>query len=97
MYKSTIDLKDKLRATLEAKRIARSGIEEAEKKYNELVKQRKKLKSKKEDVRKIDVIIEVLGEELDKLVESSNNAQHGFPIEGGNGFGSGGGAGTDAG
>ena len=43
MYKSTIDLKDKLRATLEAKRIARSGIEEAEKKYNELVKQRKKL------------------------------------------------------
>ena len=97
MPKSTIDLKEKLRATLEAKRIARSGLEEAEKKYDDLVKQRKKLKANKEDVSKIDVKIEILGEEIDKIIEASNNAQYGCPIEGGVGFGSGGGAGTDAG
>ena len=42
-------------------------------------------------------MIEVLGEEIDKIIEASENAQHGCPIEGGIGFGSGGGAGTDSG
>ena len=97
MTNSHIDLKVKLRATIEAKRIARTGLEEAEKKFDELVKLRKKLKSKKGDISKIDIMIEVLGDEIDKIAEASANAQHGCPIEGGVGFGSGGGAGTDSG
>ena len=94
---SSVDLKVKLRATIEAKRIARTGLEEAEKKYDELVKIRKKMKSTKKDLTRIDVMIEVLGDEIDKITEAAANAQHGCPIEGGLGFGSGGGAGTDSG
>jgi hypothetical protein len=90
-------LKVKLRATIEAKRIARIGLEEAEKKLKDLIKLRKKLKSEKKDLTVINVMIEVLGDEIDKIIEASENAQHGCPIEGGIGFGSGGGAGTDSG
>ena len=97
MTKSSDHLKVKLRATLEAKRIARIGLEEAEKKIKDLIKLRKKLKSEKKDLTVINVMIEVLGEEIDKIIEASENAQHGCPIEGGIGFGSGGGAGTDSG
>ena len=97
MLKPYIDLKVKLRATIEAKRIARTGIEEAEKKLNKLIQLRKELKSKKKDTSRIDVTIEVLGDELDKIEEAKANSQHGCPIDGGVGFGSGGGAGTDSG
>jgi hypothetical protein len=97
MVKQYIDLKVKLRATIEAKRIARTGIEEAEKKLDELVKLRKKLKADKKDTTRLDVMIEVLGDELDKIEEANANSQHGCPIDGGVGFGSGGGAGTDSG
>jgi hypothetical protein len=97
MTKPSDDLKVKLRATIEAKRIARIGLEESEKKFKELVKLRKKLKLEKKDLTGINVMIEVLGEEIDKILDASENAQHGCPIEGGLGFGSGGGAGTDSG
>ena len=97
MPNSSNELKVKLRATIEAKRIARTGLEEAEKKFNELVKLRKKLKLAKKDLTGINVMLEVLGDEIDKITEASENAQHGCPIEGGLGFGSGGGAGTDSG
>jgi t-SNARE complex subunit (syntaxin) len=97
MTKVHVDLKVKLRATIEAKRIARTGLEEAEKKFDELVKLRKKLKAKKQDFSRLDVMIEVLGDEIDKISEAAANAQHGCPIDGGVGFGSGGGAGTDSG
>jgi len=97
MTNSSDDLKVKLRATIEAKRIARTGLEEAEKKFKDLINLRKKLKSEKKDLTRINVILEVLGEEIDKITEASENAQHGCPIEGGLGFGSGGGAGTDSG
>ena len=97
MTNSSDDLKVKLRATIEAKRIARTGLEEAEKKFKDLINLRKKLKSEKKDLTIINVILEVLGEEIDKITEASENAQHGCPIEGGLGFGSGGGAGTDSG
>ena len=94
---STDCLRDKLRATIEAKRISRIGIEEAENKLNELIKQRKKLHAKKANVSKLDIMIEVLEEEINKITEASSNTQHGCPIDGGVGFGSGGGAGTDSG
>jgi len=97
MTKLSDDLKVKLRATIEAKRIARTGLEEAEKKFKEFIKLRKKLKLEKKDITRIDVMLEVLGDEIDKITEASENAQHGCPIEGGLGFGSGGGAGTDSG
>ena len=97
MTKSSDNLKVKLRATIEAKRIARIGLEEAEKKLKDLIKLRKKLKSEKKDLTVINVMIEVLSDEIDKIIEASENAQHGCPIEGGIGFGSGGGAGTDSG
>jgi len=97
MTNSSNDLKVRLRATIEAKRIARIGLEEADKKFKELVKLRKKLKSEKKDLTGINIMLEVLGEEIDKITEASENAQHGCPIEGGLGFGSGGGAGTDSG
>lgn len=97
MTKSSDNLKVKLRATIEAKRIARIGLEEAEKKIKDLIKLRKKLKSEKKDLTVINIMIEVLGDEIDKIIEASENAQHGCPIEGGIGFGSGGGAGTDSG
>lgn len=97
MKTSSDDLKVKLRATIEAKRISRIGLEEADKKFKELIKLRKKLKSEKKDLTGIDVMLEVLGDEIDKITEASEKAQHGCPIEGGLGFGSGGGAGTDSG
>ena len=97
MTNSSDDLKVKLRATIEAKRIARTGLEEAEKKFKDLINLRKKLKSEKKDLTRINIMLEVLGEEIDKITEASENAQHGCPIEGGLGFGSGGGAGTDSG
>jgi len=97
MTKSSNDLKVKLRATIEAKRIARIGLEEAEKKFKELIKLRKELKSSKKDLTGINIMLEVLGDEIDKIIEASEKAQHGCPIEGGLGFGSGGGAGTDSG
>lgn len=97
MTKSSGDLKVKLRATIEAKRISRIGLEEAEEKFKELIKLRKKLKSEKKDLTGINVMIEVLGDEIDKIIEASEKAENGCPIEGGLGFGSGGGAGTDSG
>ena len=93
----SIDLKMKLGAIIEAKRIARSGLEEAEKKLVLLIKERKMLREKKKDVSRINLIIEILEEELEKITEASSNAQHNFPVDGGIGFGSGGGSGTDSG
>ncbi len=97
MPKQPIDLKLKLSAIIEAKRIARSGLEEAEKKLVFLIKERKKLMQNKKNVTKITFLIEFLEEELEKITEAASNAQHGCNIDGGVGFGSGGGSGTDAG
>ena len=87
----------KLGAIIEAKRIARSGLEEAEKKLVLLIKERKMLREKKKDVSRINLIIEILEEELEKITEAASNAQHNCPVDGGIGFGSGGGSGTDSG
>ena len=97
MPKQPVDLKLKLGAIIEAKIIASSGLEEAEKKLVLLIKERKKMLQNKKNVTKITLIIQFLEEELEKITEAASNAQHGCHIDGGVGFGSGGGSGTDAG
>lgn len=91
------DLKQKLRATLEAKRIARTGLDSAYERLEEFNTQRERLIKEKKNVTHLDILIGVLREELDKIEEASANMQHGCNIDGGVGFGSGGGSGTDAG
>jgi hypothetical protein len=66
------DLKIKLQTFIEAKRIAKCGMEDVGKKLSELIKERKKLKKKNQYDGKLDLMIELLSEELDKILEDSN-------------------------
>jgi hypothetical protein len=66
------DLKIKLQTLIEAKRIARSGLEDAEKKLSDLIKQRKNLKKNNQHDDRLDFMIQILSDELDKIIESSD-------------------------
>lgn len=88
-------LKAKLRASLEAKKIARMNEDVANEKLEELKKKGKKLHGKAKETNKI--LVNVLEEELNKKIEAYNNMSYGSNIEGGVGYGSGGGSGNDAG
>ena len=90
------NLRLKLKATIEAKRISRMGQDTAHEKLEEFKKVLKKMENgpSKE---KMEIMISVLHAELEKNEETYANAEYGGTIEGGCGFGSGGGSGTDAG
>jgi hypothetical protein len=76
------NLRVKLRATIEAKRISRSGLDNAEERLKELRKQRKHIKKDtKENVEYIDFLIEVLDGELNKIEEASANMQFSGPSD----------------
>lgn len=66
------DLKIKLQTFIEAKRIAKCGMEDVGKKLSELIKERKNLKKKNQYDGKLDLMIQLLSEELDKILEDSN-------------------------
>lgn len=94
--KAEVDTRTKLKAKLEAKRIARMGLDKAYDNFDELKKTRKRLKKENKDVSVLEIKIDTLKEELTRLEEAADNMQCGGDIQGGIGFGSGGGCGTDA-
>lgn len=95
--KGETDAKTKLRAKLEAKRIARSGLDNAYERLDEWNKLRKRLRKEKKDVSGLDIKIDTLEDLLDRIEENAATMQYGCPVNGGVGFGSGGGSGNDAG
>ena len=89
------NLRLKLKATIEAKKIARLDQEVA---YDKLKEMKRKVVNLTGDAKaKTEIMISVLFSELEKNADTYANACYGDSIEGGCGFGSGGGAGTDAG
>ena len=89
------DLKHKLRATIEAKKIARLSLELAWERLDELKEKRKRARGAEK--KRLNVLIDILEKELEKIEENNSNMQYGEPIDGGIGFGSCGGAGHDNG
>ncbi len=85
----------KLRAVIAAKQIARGGIDQAYTKLDDYKRLKKRLSKQKKDVGSVDIQIEALENELEKLEESIASAQLGTNIEAGGGFSSGGCAGGD--
>jgi hypothetical protein len=88
-------LRIKLKATLEAKKIARLSEDVAYECLDELKRKGKKMSGTAKESN--DIMVSVLKEELDKKLEAYNNMSYGGNIEGGIGYGSGGGSGTEAG
>ena len=88
-------LKLKLKATIEAKKISRLNEDVANEKLKELKKNGKKLTGKAKESN--DILVSVLHEELERKIDAYNNMSYGGNIEGGLGYGSCGGSGTDAG
>lgn len=91
-----LDSRTKLRATLEVKRIARSGIDNVYDTVDDWKKTRKRLHKQKKDVTALDYKIEKLEEELEKIEEHVANMEHGSSLEG-RCMGSSGPSGNDAG
>ena len=85
----------KLRAVIAAKKITRGGIDQAYIKLDDYKRLRKSLIKQKKDVGSLDIQIEALENELEKLEESIASAQLGTNIEASGGFSSGGCAGGD--
>ena len=85
----------KLRAFIAAKKITRGGIDQAYTKLDDYKRLRKSLIKQKKDVCSLDIQIEALENELEKLEESIASAQLGTNIEASGGFSSGGCAGGD--
>ena len=85
----------KLRATMEAKKIARMSEDVAHEKLKRMQKNVKLMKGEKKE--KTSIMISVLHEELERKIDVYNNMQFGGCIDGGCGFGGGGGSGNDAG
>lgn len=83
-----LELKVKLRATLEVKRISRSGLNNAYEKVDEWKDLRKRLRKEKKDLTNLDFKIDLLEQEIEKIEENSVNMNFGGVVEGGNGFGS---------
>lgn len=90
------NLRLKLKATIEAKRIARMDQDKAYEKLKEFREQLKNMHDGPSKA-KMEIMVSVLHAELEKNDETYANAEYGGCIEGGCGFGSGGGSGTDAG
>ena len=88
-------LKAKLKASLEAKKIARLNEEVAAVKLKELKKKGKKLSGIAKESNKI--LVSTLKEEINKKIEAHDNMSYGDTVEGGVGYGGCGGSGTDAG
>lgn len=88
-------LKAKLKASLEAKKIARLNEEVAAEKLKELKRKGKKLNGIAKESNKI--LVSTLEEEINKKIEARDNMSYGDTVEGGVGYGSCGGNGTDAG
>ena len=88
-------LRIKLKATLEAKKISRLSEDVAYERLDELKRKGKRMTGKAKESN--DIMVSVLKEELDKKLEAYNNMSYGGNIAGGIGYGSGGGSGTDAG
>lgn len=88
-------LRLKLKATIEAKKIARLNEDVANEQLENLKKKGKKLTGKAKESN--DILVSVLEEELERKIEAYNNMSYGGNIEGGLGYGYGGGSGTDAG
>jgi hypothetical protein len=88
-------LRIKMKATLEGKKIARSTEDIAYERLENFKERGLNLKGKAKIHN--DILIEVLEEELNKKVEAYQNMSYGGNIEGGVGYGGGGGSGTDAG
>ena len=85
----------KLRAVIAAKKITRGGIDQAYTKLDDYKRLRKSLIKQKKDVGSLDIQIEALENELEKLEESIASAQLGTNIEASGGFSSGGCTGGD--
>lgn len=94
--KAEVNTRIKLKAKLEAKRIARMGLDKAYDNLDEFKKLRKRLTKENKDVSGLDIKIDTLEEELLRLEEVADNMECGGDLQGGTGFGSGGGSGTDA-
>lgn len=92
-----VDAKTKLRAKLEAMRIARTGIDNACDKLDEWKKIRRRLKKEGKDVRNLGIKIDVLEAEIDRIEYNAANQELSGCVDGGVGYGSGGGSGNDAG
>lgn len=78
----------KLRATLEVKRIARSGLNNCYDQLDDWKELHKRLRKERKDLTNLEFKIDLLEEEIDKIEENSANMNFGGVIEGGNGFGS---------
>ena len=91
------DTRTRLRAKLEAKRIARAGLNNAYEKLDEWKTLRQKFRKQDKDTTGLDSKIETLEEELDRIAEVTANMQYGAPVDGAVGFGCGGGSGCDQG
>jgi len=85
------NLRLKLRANIEAKKIARSGLDNAYDQLEVWKKLLKRLRKQKKDVSGLEIKIAVLAEEIAKIEFNSDNMQYGDVCDGGNGFGSSGG------
>ena len=90
------DVRMKLKATMEGKRLARLSEEVAFEKLKELEKKLKTMPNGENKDRQ-QIIYSVLREEMERKVEVDNNMQFGGVIDGGCGYGGGGGSGNDAG
>jgi len=90
------DIRIKLSATIEAKRIIRLNINVAYAKLETLEERIKEMKNGN-GKKKTQFIIDILKEELEKIEDNSINMIHGGNIEGGSRGGGGGGSGCDAG
>ena len=94
MPKDTV-LRTKLRASIDAKRISRSGLDNAYEKLEVYEKTIKRLKKSKQDTTDIDVKKEALEDELQRVEDTMANMQLGSNIEAGGGLSGGSCAGGD--
>lgn len=90
MPENNQDIRLKLRATLQAKKISRLNIETAYEKLEEYEQQLRYLVKHKKSDKYLEILIEILKQELERLEDNAANMCYGGLIEGGNGFGSGG-------
>ena len=88
-------LRIKMKATLEGKKIARTTENIAYERLENFKERGLKLEGKTKIYN--NILIEVLEEELNKKSEVYENMSYGGNIEGGIGYGGGGGSGTDSG
>lgn len=90
-----IQPRDKLKASLEVMRIARSGIDNCYEKIDEWKDFRKRLKKQKKNVSILEFKIEKLEHEIEKIELHASNMDFGGIVDSGFG-GGGGGTGSDA-